>query len=1168
MDETLVWKVLEMEPTKDEEQLKNQYRELLRNVNPEDDPEGFKRLRQAYETAMELSKRPEESDVTEEKPKDEIDIWLDRIQDIYWYKDTRNNPDLWRAVFDDPVCVALDTALEARERFLVFLMSHTYINQEIWQIIDKEFNIIADKRELEEQFPRDFLDYVQYQIENQNFFTYEHLQVKALDEAEVQLDSYIAAYLRCKAQIDRGEDENQWQKLDDLSAYEIYHPYEDVERIRLYLHEEKTVQAVELGRTLLEQQPDDVYICYWVGVAYWAAEEWEQAYQCWQHVMDCMPDHYTARIGLVKYYMKKQENLKAKELIMDLLEINGRDDSVLNLMREVNIPLIDYYHDLAAKEPENKKHAVEACWCMFQNELFTETIEELDKLNIQPDEAEYYDYVNMKGRCFLGLERYVEAIEYLLKWDESRKNLVDDGSDKYKKRQSREGFIKSAIGVAYQNIKDFPNAEKYLTEGIQLEKDAMVRHSFMDRLALLYYDNEKLERCIDVCSSIIEEDPGYYPAYLRRQQAYFDMQNGQGVVDDYYNAIHIFSKYYKPYLLAVKVFCIYRQYEDAQKVIEAAKEQEIEQEALKFYEIRILRNLAQTEEDYRKVMELCQQLKKEIQETQLEEANRDESTMSEAELVDQDMRKDGMPQDKVERKDLTFEEILISMDMDQEDHALQLVLSELQKGNTDYRLHWVKADIHRIKKEYEEALSEYTGLEKDLPDNADIDYKRGLCLQKLGRTEEAIQAFQRTLQKDATHPRVNHELMKIYSRQFDQYELKSSYGLALKAINAQLELVEDAYYYIERGLLYMDNYNMDLALADYEKALELEPDNIYAYNNIGYVLQSKGQFEKAIEYYEKSIELMTDESTMLPYRNIATCYKALGKWEKGIEILQEAMKKFSPSTSLYMKMASLYACNGNFAKARQLFEEALQKDLINQFDYYREVIHDTYLIAGDIQGAKNMYEKWIEQTKRLKGNTRSIWQARMEAIEDFGCFYFYQRELKTAIRYLEEAFKMAQKNGLDFEITGRRLAVAYLLMGQNNKAQTMARKTMEELICGNHLPAELKQKEAEDPETEFAFVSFRPLAPQRIDRIAQIYLCLGDMKRAEQYLEQIEQIPRCRNCSYAVCYDSWITRAFLAEVNGDIPEAVRLYRQAMTVNPGDEEVVLTLKALERKMNKS
>lgn len=270
------------------------------------------------------------------------------------------------------------------------------------------------------------------------------------------------------------------------------------------------------------------------------------------------------------------------------------------MMRQLNEPLLQYYREEAEKNPEDKEPVIEACWCLFQNERFKEAIKTLEELHITEDEDAYYDYVNMMGRCYLGENQYEQAIPYLLKWEAARENLVDDGSEKYRKRRSREGFIKSAIGMAYYKLKDYEQAAGYLEEGTKLEADQAARHSFMDLLSQVYYENGQYQKCADACTAIIEEDPSYYPAYLRRQQVYFELQDGQNVVDDYYNAIRIFPAYYKPYLLAAKVFCIYRQYEDAKKVIEAAREEGIHHESIQYMEIRIMRNLAATPEDPRR----------------------------------------------------------------------------------------------------------------------------------------------------------------------------------------------------------------------------------------------------------------------------------------------------------------------------------------------------------------------------------------------------------------------------------------------------------------------------------------------------------------------------------------------------------------------------------------
>ena len=55
MDHKQAFHILGTEPSGDEAGIRQAYRKLLAKNNPEDDPEGFKRLRRAYETAMQLS---------------------------------------------------------------------------------------------------------------------------------------------------------------------------------------------------------------------------------------------------------------------------------------------------------------------------------------------------------------------------------------------------------------------------------------------------------------------------------------------------------------------------------------------------------------------------------------------------------------------------------------------------------------------------------------------------------------------------------------------------------------------------------------------------------------------------------------------------------------------------------------------------------------------------------------------------------------------------------------------------------------------------------------------------------------------------------------------------------------------------------------------------------
>lgn len=86
----MIWKILGIEQTKDEEIIKTAYRNKLRDVNPEDDEEGFKELRRAYEEALEYANTEEdglynaqEETRIENARKNEIDLWIDRVDSIY-----------------------------------------------------------------------------------------------------------------------------------------------------------------------------------------------------------------------------------------------------------------------------------------------------------------------------------------------------------------------------------------------------------------------------------------------------------------------------------------------------------------------------------------------------------------------------------------------------------------------------------------------------------------------------------------------------------------------------------------------------------------------------------------------------------------------------------------------------------------------------------------------------------------------------------------------------------------------------------------------------------------------------------------------------------------------------------------------------------------------------
>ncbi|MDE7058758.1 MAG: hypothetical protein K2P03_08655, partial [Lachnospiraceae bacterium] len=56
------FETLKLTPTHEERAIRDAYHALLKGVNPEDDPEGFKRLREAYEQAIVYARTPKEEE--------------------------------------------------------------------------------------------------------------------------------------------------------------------------------------------------------------------------------------------------------------------------------------------------------------------------------------------------------------------------------------------------------------------------------------------------------------------------------------------------------------------------------------------------------------------------------------------------------------------------------------------------------------------------------------------------------------------------------------------------------------------------------------------------------------------------------------------------------------------------------------------------------------------------------------------------------------------------------------------------------------------------------------------------------------------------------------------------------------------------------------------------
>lgn len=1113
MEKQIIFRVLGIEETRDEQAIRDAYRGLLKNSNPEDDPEGFKRLREAYEGALEFARMPQQE---EEKEKTEIDLWVDQVDERYRDIRTRNQTGAWQEVLDDPLCEDLDTSLQTREALLVYLMDHIYLPHKIWQLLDRKFQIVEDQENILQKFPKDFLDYVTYYIGHESFIDYDLFQVT--DEEQADADAYIRNYLEIKRQIDRGEPEGQLKRLEELEAFGIYHPYIDAERLRLMSmsgqswrkNETETgedgdktpgpevEEAQKLADRLMERYEKDSYVMLYCGEARWAAGRRQEAYEIWKGILDETPQHYTAKYGVARYLMGEEDYEQAKELMMDLLNLDGRDEAVLEDMRVTNEKLIARYKASIASpdidEQQKIKDSVELGWCLFQNEYMDEAIQLMS--GFEPDEENRYSYENLYGRLLYKAEKFQEALPHLQKWLELIRKTPDDGTDENTKRISREYRACHILSGCCFELKMQEEAIRYVNMAIETAPEPQDKQACTQYKAYLLFENKQYKESIDLCDQILAESEDYFPAVIQRQEAAYELKNGQQVVDDYYRAIRIYPGYYKPYMLAAEAFFYSNQFSDAQGVLNRARENQVAFSAnMKLYEVKILRNLAEKKEDREKPFAIARELLEAI-------------------------KNPGEDMDIEDTSEVEYEIALLYWDDNELDEALVHLKTAIEQNPERMQYRMIRGHIYLEKKEYEKALTEYGRAESVYSGAPALHYNCGLCQEALGRKVLAMEAYEKSLQCQEAYRDANEKLADYYKEKYNTTYDEADFHKAMGYIDRQLAFRENCYYLVEKGRLFMSAYRLEEAIEAFKKALTYEPEDWASYNNMGCCYKYIGDFQEAIRCLEKAAECMGENKSVLPYSNMADCYEALGDFKKAIWCYEKDLEMFPDRKTFRKEIGLLYQYMKDYDNALKYYEMEPELD-----DYYDNVA-SVYYLQGKTRAAIKKYEEGIRKASKEDKTKRFCDLA-----------YFYKEilfDFKKAEVYYKKAIAAATTED-DRHETEWKIASLCFRMGKKLDARIHAIKAMEHF-------------KKSDSGTEEDYLNYLSYRPARLMRFGWIYICMGETEKGLEMFRQMNQGLRCRQCRFKGCFESYQYLGMYYEAVGDREQAYENYRKAYELN--------------------
>ncbi len=154
-------------------------------------------------------------------------------------------------------------------------------------------------------------------------------------------------------------------------------------------------------------------------------------------------------------------------------------------------------------------------------------------------------------------------------------------------------------------------------------------------------------------------------------------------------------------------------------------------------------------------------------------------------------------------------------------------------------------------RQFENSLNVFKKLEKEFPSNADGHFYQGMVQKEMGDTAAAIKSFENAVQIDLNHYNAHIQLGHMYSEQND--ELGLTYFK--KAIDAD-EYSDEAHYGL--GLLYQRLGELDSAIVNYQRTIDINARHYFAYYNTGYIMFSQNNWDRAIEHFRIAIKFAPD----------------------------------------------------------------------------------------------------------------------------------------------------------------------------------------------------------------------------------------------------------------------------------------------------------------------
>jgi tetratricopeptide (TPR) repeat protein len=193
--------------------------------------------------------------------------------------------------------------------------------------------------------------------------------------------------------------------------------------------------------------------------------------------------------------------------------------------------------------------------------------------------------------------------------------------------------------------------------------------------------------------------------------------------------------------------------------------------------------------------------------------------------------------------------------------------------------------------------------------------------------------------------------------------------------------------YIKRGIAGFADKKFADALNAFETALKILPNDTNTVFNAALSADRSGNYEKAVMYYSKSIEMNPKEQKI--HGLLINALMAKGDTARAIEAIQNGRKNFPDDFSILLAQINIYLAQGKSKEVINLLEEAIKKEPTNVSLHF--ALGNTY---DNLSGARNgnnteiSNEEYLTKAEAAYKKAIELKPDYFEAVYNLGALYF------------------------------------------------------------------------------------------------------------------------------------------------------------------------------------